>query len=473
MGNNKFKDKIELLEIELKHLKNDYLLTKKENEGSTRKYLEILFELKEKNKNLEDLQKNLEKKVEERTKVLNEAHAELEQMMLHSEKMASIGTIAAGVAHEINNPMGYIYSNLMTLLKYNEKLRNFSNDIQKLINEHLKVSTHKESNLLNKFIKLKNDGNIDFLITDMKDAVEESVEGSEKIKRIVLDLRDFSRDDAPKFELNDINEGMEKTLNVIWNELKYKAEVIKEFGDIPKVECDIQRLSQVFMNILINAAQAIEKNGTIKIKTFSADNSVVIQISDTGKGIPKENIGKIFNAFYTTKDPGKGTGLGLSISYKIIEEHNGIIEVESEVGKGTTFIIKLPARKFEQIKEYKILIVDDENNIREAFKRMIHTYNSLLLVRAAKDGFEAGDLLHSFKPDVVLMDIYIPGMNGIEVCEKIRADKKMKNTKVIMMTGFYTEDLKKKSFEAGAVEFLTKPICEKTLYKVLDKIIKG
>ena len=146
-------------------------------------------------------------------------------------------------------------------------------------------------------------------------------------------------------KLANINDGIEKTLNVIWNELKYKAEVIKEFGSIPEIECDIQRLDQVFMNILVNAAQAIEKQGKITIKTFTENNYVVIKISDTGKGISREYISKIFDAFYTTKEPGKGTGLGLSISYKIIQEHNGTIDVESEVGKGTTFKIKLPGKR--------------------------------------------------------------------------------------------------------------------------------
>ena len=173
----------------------------------------------------------------------------------------------------------------------------------------------------------------------------ESLNGTEKVKMIVSDLIDFSREEKPEMKLTKINDGIEKILNVVWNELKYKAEVIKEFGDIPEIECDIHRLSQVFMNILVNAAQAIEKQGKITIKTSAENNFVIIKISDTGKGIPGEYISKIFDAFYTTKEPGKGTGLGLSISYKIIHEHNGTIDVESEVGKGTTFTIKLPAKK--------------------------------------------------------------------------------------------------------------------------------
>ena len=227
------------------------------------------------------------------------------------------------------------------------------------------------------------------------------------------------------------------------------------------------------MNIFINAAQAIEKHGIIKIKTFSADNYVAIQISDTGKGIPKGNIGKIFDAFFTSKEPGKGTGLGLSISYKIIEEHNGTIDVESEIGKGTTFTIKLPVKKYGEIEEYKILIVDDEESLREVLKGLINEYDPSILVKTAKDGFEAGDKLNTFRPDIVILDIKMPGIDGLEVCRRIRIDKKMKNTKVIMITGFPEEYSREECIDAGADEFIIKPIGIKTLFGALNKIIKG
>ena len=266
----------------------------------------------------------------------------MEQMLIQSEKMASIGTLASGVAHEINNPMGYIFSNLKTLEGYNKKLRNFCGHIQSFFVDYSKKEGGNASILSEKFKKFKEENKVDFILEDMKSAIEESLEGAEKVKRIVSNLRDFSRIEKPIIEYANINEGIEKTLNIIWNELKYKATIVKEFGDIPSINCDIQKLNQVFINILVNAVQAIEKQGTIKIKTYSENNSVIVQISDTGKGIPQKDINKIFDAFYTTKEPSKGTGLGLAISYKIIKEHNGVIEVKSEVGKGTTFTIKLP-----------------------------------------------------------------------------------------------------------------------------------
>lgn len=391
----------------------------------------------------------------------------MEQMLIQSEKMASIGILAAGVAHEINNPMGYISSNLRMLLRYYKKNENYYADIQKLIEEYI-----KEKSVVDKFLELKEDANIDYILKNIKDATEESIVGSEKVAKIVSDLREFAREEEPKIGKADINHGIKRILNIVWNKLKSKADVRKEFGNIPKIECDIYSLEQVFVNILVNAIDAIEKKGIIKIKTFSADNYIVIQISDTGKGIPKREINKIFDPFYTTKAPDKGTGLGLSISYNIIQRHNGKIDVESEVGKGTTFTIKLPVKKYGEIREYKILIVDDDESIRNLLKEMINEYNPSISVKTAKDGFEAGDLLNTFIPDVILLDIKMPEIDGFGVCRRIRTDERMRSTKVVMITGYTAEFSKEDCLEAGAIEFLKKPIKAKTLYKTLDKIIK-
>jgi len=270
---------------------------------------------------------------------------QMEQMLLQSEKLASIGTIAAGIAHEINNPLGYIYSNLKTLQDYQEKLQKFCDTISSCLEEYSSSDNYDKKDILNKFKLCKSESAIEYLIGEIKNAVDESVEGAEKVKKIVQELRDFSRQEKPEIKPANINEIIETTVNILWNELKYKAEVIKEYNDIPDLECDRQKLEQVFMNIIINAIQAIEMNGKITIKTFIANNNIVAQMSDTGKGIERKNINRIFDAFFTTKEPGKGTGLGLSIASKIIQQHNGIIEVESEVGKGSTFTIKLPIRR--------------------------------------------------------------------------------------------------------------------------------
>ena len=156
-------------------------------------------------------------------------------------------------------------------------------------------------------------------------------------------LKSFSRvDEAEEHILADINECLESTLNIVWNELKYKATVTKQYGNLPHANCNPQQLNQVFMNLLVNAAHAIEKQGEIAIKTWQQDRSIFVSISDTGCGIAEENLSRIFEPFFTTKEVGKGTGLGLSISYDIVKKHAGELTVQSELGKGTIFTIQLP-----------------------------------------------------------------------------------------------------------------------------------
>jgi signal transduction histidine kinase len=183
---------------------------------------------------------------------------------------------------------------------------------------------------------------LDFILGDTANLIKECQEGAERIKKIVTDLKDFAHPGADKMKYADINKGLDSTLNIVWNELKYKTTVTKEYADLPEVKCYPQQLNQVFMNILLNAAQAIEKEGEIKIVTRAFDGYAEINISDTGMGIPKEKLSKIFDPFFTTKEVGKGTGLGLSVSYNIIKKHNGTIDVESTVGKGTAFTVRIP-----------------------------------------------------------------------------------------------------------------------------------
>jgi PAS domain S-box-containing protein len=294
------------------------------------------------------LEKNLE--LEKRTfeleaekKRLKEAYVKLNQMqsqLVQSEKLASLGELAAGVAHELNNPISFVNSNLGTLAEYVK-------EIKKLLEKYEKTGgiiqkNKSEEKLSQEIDELKKQINLDFVLGDFDKIISESQEGTQRVKSIVQNLRDFSHVDKGEFKFADINQGIESTLNIVWNELKYKAEVIKEYGDIPQIKCLSQQLNQVFMNLLVNAAQAITTHGQIKIKTYRKDEDIIIEISDTGEGIPKENISRIFEPFFTTKEVGKGTGLGLSVAYGIIQKHNGKIEVESEVNKGTTFRVILP-----------------------------------------------------------------------------------------------------------------------------------
>ena len=300
---------------------------------------------------------NLEKMVSDRTAALQKSKGEFEQAlarlkdtqahMIQSEKMASIGQLAAGVAHEINNPTGFVSSNLKTLSDYERDFSPLIEQYKRLVEDLKDIMAREKccaalSEQVARIVALEDEIDIDFILGDMKSLIEESREGTERIKKIVLDLKDFAHPGEDRLQSADINQCLESTLNVVWNELKYKATVTKAYGDLPIMQCYPHQLNQVFMNLLVNAAQAIEKQGEIKIATRAEDGHVEIEISDTGAGIPKENLSKIFDPFFTTKQVGKGTGLGLNVSYNIIKKHKGTLDVNSTVGKGTTFTIRIP-----------------------------------------------------------------------------------------------------------------------------------
>ncbi|MFA5074283.1 MAG: ATP-binding protein [Nitrospirota bacterium] len=283
--------------------------------------------------------------LESKNKDLEQAYTKLkltQAKILQQDKMASIGQLAAGVAHEVNNPMGFIASNLNTLNKYMEKIMSY---IQELT---ASLEQTNSAPLIEGIRELRTKQKIDFIREDAQKLIGESLEGAERVKVIVQNLKNFSRVDQSEAKYADINECMESTIRIVWNELKYKTTVKKEYGDIPPLFCYPQQLNQVFMNLLVNAAHAIETRGEITIKTWAKDESVFISIADTGCGISEENLPKIFEPFFTTKEIGKGTGLGLSITFDIIKKHTGEIMIQSEVNKGTTFTIRIPIQKPER-----------------------------------------------------------------------------------------------------------------------------
>ncbi len=271
-----------------------------------------------------------------------------QSQILQAEKMASIGQLAAGVAHEINNPIGFISSNL-------DALNDYMTDFDTLLQHFQKLEkTLKESNQENLSSEIKKqiqtisdyeeEIEVDYLKDDIPELLKDCKEGTGRVGKIVGDLKSFAHPGNDEQMLIDINKGLESTLNVVNNEIKYKATVSKEFGEIPLVEGYPQKLNQVFMNILVNAAQSIKEKGEIKIVTKQKGNYVAVSISDNGCGIEKDHLSKIFDPFFTTKEIGKGTGLGMNIAYNIIKEHKGKIDIKSQVGKGTVFTIILPGR---------------------------------------------------------------------------------------------------------------------------------
>ena len=272
-------------------------------------------------------------------KRLEEAHNQL----LQSEKMASIGQLAAGVAHEINNPIGFVSSNLGTLKSYIESLLQLISFYE--TGEHMIAG---DPALLEQITSLREQADIGFVRDDATALINESIEGTERVRRIVQDLRDFSRVESPDWQWADLHAGLEATLNVVWNEIKFKADIVRELGDIPLVECLPFQINQVFMNILVNAAQAIPGRGIITLRSGSSTDQVWISISDTGQGIPPDRVARIFDPFFTTKPVGQGTGLGLSVSYGIVKKHGGRIDVQSQSGAGTTFTIWLPVNRTEK-----------------------------------------------------------------------------------------------------------------------------
>ena len=295
---------------------------------------------------LRDHQEQLAAEVASRTSELKEANNRLaaeqseltallakvdeaQQQVLQSEKMAAIGQLAAGVAHEINNPIGFVTSNLGALRGY--------------ITHLLDLIDAYESEKPAEIAQARQAADLDFLREDLPALLDESQDGLDRVRRIVQDLKDFSRVDQAEWQHADLNAAMESTLNVVRNELKYKADVIVELGNIPEIDCVPAQLNQVFMNLLVNAAQAIPERGKIFVRSGVDRNYVWFEVEDTGQGMNDETCRRIFEPFFTTKPVGKGTGLGLSISYDIVvKRHKGMLDVRSKPGVGTCFRITLP-----------------------------------------------------------------------------------------------------------------------------------
>jgi len=262
---------------------------------------------------------------------------ETNDRLLQAEKMASIGQLAAGVAHEINNPIGFVSCNLGNLQTYVDTLFGVIDDFQQTAS-----ATHSVAARL---AELKEAAEVDFIRDDFTMLMSESRDGLQRVKDIVQSLKDFAHADNAATALADLHRGLDSTLHIVSSEIKKKAQVVKDYGNLPAIECVASQLNQVFMNLLVNAAHAIVETGVITIRTGHAGQWVWIEIIDTGTGMSPDTIRRIFDPFFTTKPIGIGTGLGLSVSYGIVKRHGGRIEVHSELGKGSRFTVHLPIHR--------------------------------------------------------------------------------------------------------------------------------
>jgi signal transduction histidine kinase len=260
----------------------------------------------------------------------------IQDQLIQSEKMAALGQLAAGVAHEINNPIGFVTSNTNLIGKYITKLEKALKELEtRCLEEPSGAATllHASWNAQN---------NVNKILADLQEVSIESLDGLNRVKDIVKDLKDYAHVGEQKFEYADINKLLTSTVNLLRNEIKYKADIIYEFDELPSVPCIISQLNQVFVNIVVNACHAIDNFGEIKLKTYQDADSIFIDISDNGCGMSKEVARKIFDPFFTTKEVGKGTGIGLAITKSIIDRHHADLSVKSTEGKGTTFTIEIP-----------------------------------------------------------------------------------------------------------------------------------
>lgn len=313
-------------------------LTKPVSKAELQLRVRNLLKLKKYHDQLESQSLQLKEKVAEGNQRLDQAQAKL----LQSEKLASIGQLAAGVAHEINNPIGFIKSNLSTLQDY-------VSDILSVLDRYHDLEKYLPANneALSRLKEFEASADFEFICSDIRHLIAQSLDGVARVAKIIQDLKAFARSDANQaWSLANLQECVESALNIAFNEIKYKADIVREFQATPPIECLPAQLSQVFLNLLVNAAQSIDdRNGrgkiTVRIGMANAERAWV-EIQDSGCGMPDEIRQRIFDPFFTTKPVGVGTGLGLSISYGIIERHGGTINVDSKPGQGSTFRIELP-----------------------------------------------------------------------------------------------------------------------------------
>ena len=318
---------------------HDMLHLVRDDDGNPLEVVGSLTDITERKNMEEDLRRTGEEQ-----QVLIRKLQETQEQLMQAEKMASVGQLAAGVAHEINNPIGFVNSNMHTLHTYVSTLFDVIDQYNMVL---LQAAVGEDAK--NTISDINKTADLVFVKEDTADLIKESLDGLKRVKDIVQSLKDFSHVGETEWQEADIHHGLDSTLNIVQNEIKYKATIERRYGTLPPVQCIISQLNQVFMNLFINAAHAIKERGVIAISTGTETREgidyVWIKITDNGGGIAPENLNRIFEPFFTTKPIGSGTGLGLSLAYGIINKHNGDISVKSVVDKGTRFTIYLPVKQ--------------------------------------------------------------------------------------------------------------------------------
>lgn len=377
----------------------------------------------------------------------------LQAQLIQADRMASVGTLAAGVAHEINNPLSYLLYNLQSLVE----------DLP-----HLGQAP----------------------LDDMVARVSEAAEGATRIRDIVRDMKTFSSLEEDRREPVRLDEVIETAATMCHNEIRYRARLVKEYGDIPAVLANAGRLSQVFLNLLLNAAQAIEEgdvdNSEIRVRTWTDGKDVFAAVEDTGCGIPRENIGKLFTPFFTTKPPGVGSGLGLFTCHNFIRSYGGRIEVESEAGAGSRFIVALPmpsgehepdpapetpdeAASEQTVIRGRILIVDDEPMIGSSLRRILRRDHDVSVATSGMQGKEILERDPSF--DLILCDLMMPDFSGMDLYDWLEESNPKLARKIVFVTGGAFTPVAKQFLRRADNLRLEKPIDPKDLKALIADLL--
>ncbi|MCP3144678.1 PAS domain S-box protein [Pyxidicoccus xibeiensis] len=389
---------------------------------------------------------------------LTERHQMQARLML-AERMASVGTLAAGVAHEINNPLAYLTANL-----------SFARDeLSALLGEGARSAEARLSQTL----------------AAAQSALAEAQQGADRVRTIVRDLKTFSRVDSADNADVDVRQVLESTLNLATTEIRHRARLVKQFDEVPRVRANESRLGQVFLNLLVNAAQAIP-GGTperheIRVATrVGTQNRVVVEVADTGMGIAAEHLSRLFDPFFTTKEPGVGTGLGLSICHSLVASLGGEIHVESEPGRGSTFRVLLPAAPPEEKapvvptppppsteKRGRLLVVDDEPLVCTALGRTLRPHHDVTLSTRAQEALERIEAGERY--DLVFCDLMMPGMSGMDFYSALQQRYPEQARRVVFLTGGAVTQQARAFLEAVPSPHLEKPFAGRELLSLVQE----